>query len=136
MKPKHIYKTCGNSYVGGKMKEKTKLIAIIVAVALGLFLIVDIVISNGSKITQIKDSIKVEVGTQTELQLDAKDYFDVNDDEKKISFDTSKVDLNHVGEYKIIVTYKKEEYIIKVIVEDTTPAVIADVETQVIEVDN
>ena len=96
-------------------------IAIIVSVALVLMLIIGIIISNVTGIKQIKDSTNVEFGSVAELSLNAKDFFDVkNDIAAKITFDTSKVDLNKVGEYEAYAKYNNKQYTIKVVVEDTT----------------
>ena len=103
------------------MKENSKKIAIVVGVALGVILLVAIVVSSISGLKQIKDSTNVELGTVTELKLDAKEFFEVDDDTaKKVKFDTSKVDLTKVGEYEVIAKCDGKKYSITVIVEDTT----------------
>ena len=107
-------------------KEKISLkqmsrVAIIVSVVLVLILVIGIIISNVTGIKQIKDSTNVEFGSVAELSLNAKDFFDVkNDIAAKITFDTSKVDLNKVGEYEAYAKYNNKQYTIKVVVEDTT----------------
>ncbi len=112
-----------------------KKVAIIASLALGVILLVGIIISNVAGIKQIKESVTVEAGTQAEIVLNAKEFFNVKEDvAKKITFDTSGIDLTQVGEYKAIAKYNGKEYTINVIVEDTTPAVIADVADQTVYV--
>lgn len=101
------------------LKQMSRIAAIAGGV-LGAMLMISITVSNVVGLNQIKESINVEVGTVTELQLKAKDFFKVDDKTaKKVKFDTSNVDLNKVGEYKAIAKCDGKEYSIKVIVEDT-----------------
>ncbi len=100
--------------------------AVIGAVALVAMLIISIIISNVVGLNQIKDSVNVEAGQ--ELVLNIKDFFDVNDETAaQITFDTSKVDVDTVGEYEATAKYKNKTYTIKVNVVDTTaPKVMMD----------
>lgn len=74
---------------------------------------------TGCGVEQTNDTITHEAGQ--ELKIDATTCFDIN--EKKaadFTFDTSKVDVNTVGEYEVTATYKSNEYTLTVNVVDTT----------------
>lgn len=100
--------------------QKMSRLAAIAAVVLAVILVIGIIVTNTTGLHQIKESIDVELGTVKELSLNAKDFFNVDDEiAKKIAFDDSEVDLTKVGEYEVIATYKGRDYTIKVIVKDT-----------------
>lgn len=70
--------------------------------------------------------VKVELGT--ELSTDVRDYITVmegdetvNDGEvfEDIALDTSNIDINTTGTYTLVITYKDNQLVIPVIVEDT-----------------
>ena len=98
-------------------KKETKIAAIAVSFILVIFLVV--MLFNQNNLKQIKNSLEHEAGQ--ELVLRAQDYFDV--DEKiaeEITFDTSKVNTNAVGEYEASAVYKGKMYTVQVKVVDTT----------------
>jgi len=101
-------------------------IAAIAGGLLGVILVISIIVSNVGGLNQIKDSVNVEASQ--ELVLNVKDFFDVNDETAaQITFDTSKVDVDTVGEYEATAKYKNKTYTIKVNVVDTTaPKVMMD----------
>ena len=97
--------------------KKTKIITAIVAVILIILTVILLFTQNNLK--QTKYVLEHEAGQ--ELVFHAQDYFDV--DEKtaeEISFDTSKVNANAVGEYEASAVYKGKKYTIQVKVVDTT----------------
>lgn len=74
---------------------------------------------SGCGIKQTATTTTVEAGQ--ELSLKATDFFNIKEEKAgEIAFDTSKVDVNTVGEYDVTASYKKDSYTIKVTVEDTT----------------
>jgi len=96
-------------------------IAIIVSVALVLMLIIGIVVSNTTGLKQIKESTTVELGSVQEFALNVDEFFQIDEKQKeKVKVDVSTVDVTKAGDYEVTVTYKKKEYAITVIVEDTT----------------
>lgn len=93
------------------MKKRTLLLMATLGMAISL--------TACGSIEQTAKNVTVEAGQ--ELNLVATDFFDI--DEKKagdVSFDTSKVDVNTVGEYTATATYREQEFPITVMVEDTT----------------
>lgn len=91
------------------------IISVIVLVMLGIHLF--------AGVRQKNTTLVHEVGKT--LQIDVTDYFDVNEKAAaEITLDTSKVDVNTVGTYEVVATYKMHKYIITVEVRDTkAPAV-------------
>lgn len=95
------------------MRNKIYTVAVLATMTVGALLM-----TGCGEPRQKETAVTVEAGT--ELELDVNDYFNTTDEKKaKITFDTSKVDTDHVGEYEVTATYKKESYTITVTVEDT-----------------
>lgn len=106
---------------GSLQFQKMSRMAVIASVVLAIMLIIGIIVTKTVGLNQIKDSVDVELGTVKELNLKAKEFFKVGDDvAKKIAFDVSKVDLGKAGEYEATANYDGKEYVIKVVVKDTT----------------
>lgn len=100
--------------------DKTKKIASIVSIVLVIVLVASIFISSNMKYKLLKDSVTIELGTVSELSLQAEDFFKVEEDVKKdITFDVSEVDVTKVGTYNAYAHLNDKEYTIEVIVEDT-----------------
>ena len=109
-----------------KKPKEIKHRAIFVAVSCVVLLILGVMFGSAKeKIFQTKTEVTVELGSILELYFDATDFFEVDIQQaRKISFDTSKVDLTKVGKYEVTAKYKKESFIIYVDVVDTEkPAV-------------
>lgn len=82
---------------------------------------------------QLTDTNPVKVELGSELSTDVRDYITVckgeeavNEGEvfEEISLDLSNIDTNTVGTYTLIISYKKNQLVIPIIVEDTTAPVI------------
>ena len=87
-----------------------------------------------TEITQTKTDTTVELGSACTLNIT--DYFELGAkvNEENIILDTSSVDVNTVGNYEAIVTYKKNTYQINVSVTDTTaPAITAKTDIEPVE---
>lgn len=101
------------------IKNKNKILAIIMIVLIVISAIAGINIYNQNTLEQTNDTYTLEAGK--ELELDVSDFFDA--DEKKaaqITFDTSAVDVNTAGEYVAVANFKSKSFEIKISVVDTT----------------
>ena len=96
---------------------KTKKIAGIVSIVLAIVLIAGIVVSVSTKAKLLKESITIELGSVSELTLEAEDFFET---EKEVTFDVSGVDVSKVGTYEAYAHLSNRKYSIEVIVADTT----------------
>ena len=106
------------------MKKKYIIIPVAALGALGVgagvFLIND-------KVTLKDNNIVIEVGSDMK-EFDINKYIDASKSKmEKLTIDTSNVDTSKVGEYEIIITYKKQELKLTVSVTDTTAPVISPV---------
>ena len=87
-----------------------------------------------TEITQIQTNTTIELGSACTFNIT--DYFELGSkvNEENIILDTSSVDVNTVGNYEAIVTYKKNTYQINVSVTDTTaPAITAKTDIEPVE---
>lgn len=98
-------------------KEKLKKISPAIIVLVVLFIIIGFVISNQRENLKT-DVITHEAGQQ--LELHAVEIFDIDETEAmEVAFDISGVNIEMVGTYEVVATYKGHEYKIKVNVVDT-----------------
>lgn len=103
------------------MKKKYIIIPVAALATLGVG--VGIFLAN-DKVKLIDDNIIIEAGTDIK-EFDINKYIDASKSKiEKLTIDTSNVDTSKVGEYEIIITYKKQELKLKVSVTDTTAPVI------------
>lgn len=101
------------------LKNKNKILAIILIVLVVIICIAGITLFNQNSLTQTNDTWTHEAGQK--LELDAADFFNVNKSKAdQITFDISKVDVDTVGEYVATATFKGKTFDIKVNVVDTT----------------
>ena len=81
----------------------------------------------GNKITQIADTMTVELGD--DLNFNATDYFQANEKIlSELAVDFSQVDTSEVGSGEITVTYKNNIFKITVNIEDTTAPIVTEKE--------
>lgn len=74
---------------------------------------------TGCGVKQTEETIKWEAGQ--ELTLEAQDFLDISDKKaEKVELDTSAVNVDKVGDYEVVAKYGKKEYVVKLVVEDTT----------------
>ena len=103
------------------MKKKYIIIPVAALATLGVG--VGIFLAN-DKVKLIDDNIVIEAGTDIK-EFDINKYIDASKSKiEKLTIDTSNVDTSKVGEYEIIITYKKQELKLKVSVTDTTAPII------------
>ncbi len=101
------------------LKHKNKILAGIIIVLIIMLTISGIHFYNQNTLKQTRDSYKHEAGK--ELTLHAMDFFDADEEKAaQISFDTSAVDKDTVGEYIVTANFKNKTFEIKVSVVDTT----------------
>lgn len=101
------------------IKNNRKTLAIIMVVFLIAISIGARILYNQNTLKQTNNSYTLEAGQ--ELSLDASDFFDVDEEKAaQITFDTSTVDCDRVGEYTVTANFKNETFEIKVSVVDTT----------------
>jgi len=100
-------------------KHKNKIIAVVIVVVILILAIIGINFFNKNTLKQTKESYTHEAGK--ELVLHATDFFDADEEQAaQITFDTSAVDVNTIGEYTVIASFKNKTFEIKVTVADTT----------------
>lgn len=103
------------------MKKKYIIIPVAALATLGVG--VGIFLTN-DKVKLKDDNIVIEIGSDIK-EFDINKYIDASKSKiEKLTIDTSNVDTSKVGEYEIIITYKKQELKLKVSVTDTTAPVI------------
>ena len=74
---------------------------------------------SGCGVELTNDTITHEAGQ--ELVINATEHFNIDEEKaQELVFDTTTVDVNKVGEYEVPVTYKDNEFALKVNVVDTT----------------
>ena len=101
------------------LKHKTKILAGVFLLLLIALIIFAFNFIEQNTLKQTNDSYTHEVGTK--LILNVSDFFDADEEKAaQISFDTSAVDTDTVGEYIVTATFKNKTYEIKVSVTDTT----------------
>ena len=100
-------------------KQKNKIMAVVIVVVILILAIIGINFFNKNTLKQTKDSYTHEAGK--ELVLHATDFFDADEEQAaQVTFDTSAVDVNTIGEYTVIASFKNKTFEIKVTVADTT----------------
>lgn len=100
-------------------KHKNKIMAVVIVVVILILAIIGINFFNKNTLKQTKDSYTHEAGK--ELVLHATDFFDADEEQAaQITFDTSAVDVNTIGEYTVSTSFKNKTFEIKVTVADTT----------------
>ena len=100
-------------------KHKNKIIAVVIVVVILILAIIGINFFNKNTLKQTKESYTHEAGK--ELVLHATDFFDADEEQAaQITFDTSAVDVNTIGEYTVTTSFKNKTFEIKVTVADTT----------------
>lgn len=101
------------------IKNKNKILAIIMVVLVVIIAIAGIALYNRNTLVQTKDTWTHEAGQ--ELELKASEFFDADEEKAaQITFDTSAVDTDTVGEYTATAAFKDRTFEIKVSVVDTT----------------
>lgn len=103
------------------MKKKYIIIPVAALTALGIG--VGVFLAN-DKVKLVDDNIIIEAGSDME-EFDINKYVDASKSKiEKLTIDTSKVDTSKVGNYEILITYKKQELKLTIEVTDTTAPVI------------
>lgn len=101
------------------LKHKTKILAGVFLLLLIALIIFAFNFIEQNTLKQTNDSYTHEVGTK--LTLNVSDFFDADEEKAaQISFDTSAVDTDTVGEYMVTASFKNKTFEIKVSVTDTT----------------
>lgn len=103
------------------MKKKYIIIPVAALATLGIG--VGVFLAN-DKVKLVDDNVIIEVGSNIE-EFDINKYIDASKSKiERLTIDTSNVDVSKVGEYEILITYKKQELKLTVSVTDTTAPII------------
>lgn len=101
------------------IKSKKKILTIIMVVLLIIIGIGAITLFTQNTLTQTNGNYILEAGQK--ISLNASNFFDADEEKaSQITFDTSAVDTDTVGEYIAIANFKNKTFEIKVSVVDTT----------------
>lgn len=107
------------------MEQKKSIITVSASVFIVLAVaVISIFLSGDEESVKLKkDTMQIEAGEEMEFHLS--DYVVGSEEQlKEVKADTSDVDTDKPGDYKITITYKDREFLIRVSVKDTTPPIL------------
>ena len=101
------------------LKCKNKILAIVTIIIILILTLSGVHLFNHNMLKQTNSSYTHEAGK--DLVLNVSDFFDANEEQTaQITFDTSAVATDTIGEYTVTANFNSKTFEIKVTVSDTT----------------